>query len=66
MHKKLVCDIESCLDSNNYDVHEPARQERVYTAYLERPKRKKDTAVLLEIYSCVTYRCVTKKKEFIS
>lgn len=47
-HKRLVRDIESSLDPENYDIHEPSSGEKVYTAYLERPKRKNDPGVKIK------------------
>lgn len=44
-HKKLVSNIEACLDLDNYDVHETPGRKKVYAAYLEKPKRKNDVGV---------------------
>ena len=40
--RKLVKSIDSCLEENNFDPVDLPGEEKILTAYLERPKRKND------------------------
>lgn len=49
---KLVKNIETCLEEDDYDPVELPEQEKMLTAYLERPKRKNDPRKKIKPATC--------------